>query len=433
MNRRVVVSGLGLVTPLGTGQAEFARNLFAGRCGIAPLSLFGTSPHASRVGATVVGFEPRDWVSLRNLRRMDRLSSMAAAAARMALDDAGLTIDAANRDRVGIVLGVAFGSTDVAVQFAGTLFGEGPQRVNPMLVPNTVMNAPAGHSAIELGLRGVSTTVNHQQASAEMALAYASTEIARGRADVVLAGGVDILSPFCFEILTRFRALSPTAGGREGARPFDRSRNGPVAGEGAGIVCLEAMPHAAARGATAYCELGGWGLSAAPAPLTGWPRSSRGPLLAMSRALRAAGIGREAVDYVCASANGGQDLDRLEAEALWTLFGVQARQPAVSSIKGALGESFSSGGIRAAAMALAIRQGMIPPTLGLRDPIRPLRFIRDSTCQAPIDCGLVNGFSFGGTFATLVFRSLGNKADFTAEKRVAFPPDRCKPPLERLP
>ena len=194
----------------------------------------------------------------------------------------------------------------------GTLFTEGPNFVSPILVPNTVMNAPAGHASIELGFRGINSTVNHHEASAETAIAYAAGEIQKGRADVLLAGGADIFSAFFFEILTRFKALSPVAGSEEGARPFDIQRNGPVVGEGAGVLCLESMTHALERGAIPYCEIGGWGLSSSPAPPTDWPEDPRGPVLAIQRALGVAGILPDQVDYVSASANGGRNLDRLE-------------------------------------------------------------------------------------------------------------------------
>jgi len=400
----VVVTGLGAVTPLGTGKAEFARNLFDGRCGIGPISTFDTARFPSRLGAQADGFNPKDHISIKNRRRMDRLSLMATAAARMALDDAGVSVTTANRDRVGIILGVTFGSTDVAARLVETLFTEGPRLVNPILVPNTVMNAPAGHAAIEIGLRGINSTVNHREASAETAIAYAAAEIRNGRSDVMLAGGADIFSAFFYEILARYKALSPGDGGIEGARPFDRQRNGFVVGEGAGVVCLESLAHARERGAASYCEIAGWGLSSSPAPPTDWPDDPRGPVLAMQRALHLSGTGPAQVDYVSASANGSSRLDRLEADALAELFGTLPDGPWIGSLKGALGESFSSGGIRAAAMALAFQEGALPPTLGLDDPLAPLNFVRGRSQAIPLGCGLVNGFSSGGTFVSLLMK-----------------------------
>lgn len=404
MSNRVVISGIGMVSPLGVGKKMFSQKLFSGDCGISEITAFSTSPFSSRLGAAVSDFTPRDFISVKNLRKMDRLSAMAAASARMALEDAGVVIDSFNRDRTGIVLGTAFGGSDVAAQFAGILFSEGPKMASPSLVPNTVMNAPAGHTSIELGFRGINSTVNHHEASAETAIAYAASEIIKGRADIMLAGGTEILSEFCFRILTNFKALSPANEGPEGARPFDILRNGPVAGEGAGVLCLEARAHAEARGARPYCEIAGWGLSSAPAPPTDWPSDPRGPILAVMRALKSAGIVPGDIDYVSAAASGGIKLDALEAEALSRIFASTAGKPYISSLKGAIGESFSSGGLRTAAMALSIKEGSIPPTVGLKDPIRPLRYVMGKKVDIPIKYALVNGFSSGGTFVSLVLK-----------------------------
>ncbi len=406
MNESVVITGIGMVTPLGTGKEVFAQRLFRGDSGISPITAFDTSRFFSRLGAQVHGFIPKDFISVKNLRRMDRISGMTAASARMAIEDAGFDIDAANRDRVGIVLGVSYGSTDVAAQFADILFTEGPAMASPMLVPNTVINAPAGHTSIELGFRGINSTVNHREASAETAIAYAAAEIKNGRADVLLTGGADIISEFFFEILTHFKAVSPVDGGAEGARPFDSLRNGPVIGEGAGVLCIETLSHAMARGATPYCEIAGWGLSSSPSPPTDWPSDPTGPILAMTRAFESAKITPGDIGYVSASANGGRKLDLLEAEALSAVFAGESQKPFISSIKGAVGESFSSGGIRTAAMAISIREQTLPPTLGLNTPIKPLPFILNIKKKAKIHYGLVNGFSSGGTFASIVLKRM---------------------------
>jgi 3-oxoacyl-[acyl-carrier-protein] synthase II len=406
MNERVVITGIGMVTPLGTGRDVFSQRLFRGDSGISPITAFDTSRFRTRLGAEVHGFLPRDFISVKNLRRMDRISSMAAASARMAIEDAGFGIDASNRDRVGIILGVSYGSTDVAAQFAGILFTEGPGSASPILVPNTVINAPAGHASIELGFRGINSTVNHREASAETAIAYAAAEIKNNRADVLLTGGADIISEFFLEILTHFKAVSPVDGGAEGPRPFDILRNGPVIGEGAGVLCIESMAHARARGATPYCEIAGWGLSSSPSPPTDWPSDPKGPILAMTRAMESAKITPGDIDYISASANGGRKLDFLEAEALSALFAGEKQMPFISSIKGAVGESFSSGGLRTAAMAISIKEETLPPTLGLEAPVKPLPFILNVKKEAGINYGLVNGFSSGGTFASLVLKRM---------------------------
>jgi 3-oxoacyl-[acyl-carrier-protein] synthase II len=410
VDNRVVITGLGLVTPLGVGRDDFARNLFAGQSGVGPITAFDTARFPSRRGAAVEDFDPRDFIALKNRRRMDRLSKMSAAAARMALEDAGIEVTAANRYRIGVVLGVVFGGTDVAARFLRSILDEGPNFASPMLVPNTVINAPAGHSAIELGLRGLNTTVNHREASAETAIAYAAQEIRKGRADAILTGGADIFSEFLFEILTHFKALAPLTEAEAGPRPFDLARRGPLIGEGAGILCLESRTHALERGAPLYGEIRGWGMSSAPAPPTAWPDSPHGPVLAMRRALAAAGLAPAQIDCVSASANGGMQLDRLEAAALSECFQAQGAAPYITSIKGALGESFSSGGIRTAAMALSLRHGVIPPTLGLHQPLQPLNFVQDTRVDAAVRFGLVNGFACGGTFVSLILQSCSEAA-----------------------
>ncbi len=405
MDSRVAVTGIGLVTPLGSDRDECLDRLLAGETAVGPVTGF-PSRH---LGAEVTGFRPGDVLSARNRRRMDRLSQMAAGAARMAVEDAGLPLDPDHRDRTGVLFGTAFGATDVVAGFARTLFTDGPKSVSPMMVPNIVMNAPAGHTAIELGVRGINATVNHREASAETAIAYAAAEIQRGRADAILAGGADLISPVMLEVLDRFDALAPADGSPAPARPFDRDRRGLVAGEGAGVMVLEPLNRAIERGAPVYGEIAGWGMSAAPAPPTDWPTDPRGPVLAIRRALSAAGIEPDRIDIVMASANGSRRLDRLEADALMDVFGDGSSAPQVTSIKGAVGDSFSSGGIRSALLLMAMARRMAPPTVGLESPIAPLPFV---TASQPLNAGdvvhgLVNGFAAGGTFVSLVLRHGG--------------------------
>lgn len=406
MNRRVVITGVGMVTPLGVGKTVFAEQLFSGACGIRSIRLFNASRFPAQSAAEIVGFTAKDFLRPTGIRRMDRLSQIIAASARMALDDAGLRVEPHNRDQIGVILGTCFGATDVAAQFGKVLFTEGPRRVNPILVPNTVMNAPAGHVAIELGVRGVNTTVNHREVAPETALTYAAAEIMRGRIEAALVGGGDILSEFCFNVLAHFHTLSPQNGGPEGLRPFDLQRNGTVLGEGAGIVCLETLEGALARGATPYCEIVGWGLSAAPVAKGGWPSEPSGPCLAISRALTAAGLTPGDIDYVCASANGGRQLDLLEADALRQVFSGTGSGPQITSLKGALGESLSSGGMRTTAMALALRQQSPAPIVGLSEPLADLRFVRKAAPKAAIRYGLQCGISSGGTFVAVIFKKM---------------------------
>lgn len=405
MMRRVVITGMGLVTPLGIGRQTVAEGLFAGKSGIRFIERFDTAPFSSHLGGEVRDFNPMDFIAARTFRRMDRFSQMVTAAARMAVEDARIDLATQDKSRLGIVMGTAFGATDVATQFAGTLFTEGPRRVNPILVPNTVMNAPAGHAAIELGLKGINSTVNHREASAETAIAYAAMQVRLGRADVILAGGGDILSPFFLTVLERFKALSPQGGGEEAARPFDRHRNGPVVGEGAALLCLESLESARSRGAAIFGEIAGWGMASAPAPTNDWPDDPTGMILAMQKAMTMAAVPPANIDAVYAAASGGIRSDRLEARALDHVFGQRPR-PVVTAIKGTLGENFASGGVRTAALALAMHGGMVPPTLGLTSSILSLDVVKSVARKMDLNRGLVNACASSGTFVSLLLRKI---------------------------
>jgi len=404
-SQRVVITGLGMVTPLGIGKEAFSERLFAGVGAISEVALFDTAAFPSHLAAEVTNFSPRDFISLKNLRRMDKLSLLTTAAARLALEDAGLVVNGANRDRTGIILGTSFGPTDVTAQLAEILIMKGPHFVNPSIVPNTVMNAPAGHASIELGFRGVNTTVVQYAVSAETALAYAVMEIRRGSADYILAGGADILSPFYYEALTKFRALSPLDGGPEGCRPFDKARNGAVAGEGCGLLCLESLASALKRGRRPYCEITGVGMGSSPTAPMDWPRDPAGATRTLRRTLTNAGLAAGDIQAISAAANGGGILDAMEAAAYGEMFTGAEGGPLITSLKGAIGESFSGGGIRACALALSMEQGALPPTVGLSDPLRPLAFVRGKTKTMNIEHAMLAGISFGGTYVHAIFSS----------------------------
>lgn len=401
--QRVVVTGIGMVTPLGIGREAFGRRLFAGETGIAEIKSFDTSSLPSHLGAEVKNFNPRDFISVKNMRRMDKISLMAAASARLALEDAGFQVTTENRDRVGIVLGTAFGATDITAQFLQTLFTGGPAAVNPILVPNTVMNAAAGHTSIELGFRGVNTTVTHFAVSAENAIAYATAEIRRGTADFIFAGGADILSEFYYKSLTKFRALSPRNKAQEACRPFDKERNGMIVGEGCGIICLESLQSAIARGRKPYCEIKGVGMGSSPTKPNQWPQNPDGIKKTFSRALKNAGTSIDDIQAIFAAANGDMVLDAVEAEAYAEIFDNVEKKPFITSIKGATGESFSSGGIRACALSLSMEKNILPPTVGLTNPLQPLAFVTQEKKELAIDSATLAGISFGGTYTYLIF------------------------------
>ncbi len=402
MSKRVVITGAGVVSSLGVGIRPFMERLVAGDSGVRDIETFDTSGLPSHRAALLTNFNPKEIINPKSIRKMDDLSRTAVVATRLAADDANIVIDEENRDRTGIILGTAFGATDISIMYARTLFTEGPTLFNPLHVPNTVMNAPAGHTSIELGFRGFNSTINHKESSAETAVGYAYDLIRKGAADVMFAGGTDILSPLLFEVLTKFSALSRSDGAPEGARPYDKKRNGAVAGEGAGVICLESLEHAERRGADVYAEVTGFGMSSSPAPSTDFPEDPKGYVLAIRRSLAAAGLLPDRIDYISGAANGGLRLDALEAAAISSVFGADPKGVPVSSIKGAVGEVFGGGGIRAAVLAASIKDGVIPPVVGLSEPIAPLNFVTEKK-KTTIQNALLCGVSSGGTYVALVF------------------------------
>jgi 3-oxoacyl-(acyl-carrier-protein) synthase len=265
------------------------------------------------------------------------------------------------------------------------------------------MNAAAGHTSIELGFRGANTTITHFAVSAENAIAYAAAEIRRGTADFIFAGGVDILSEFYYKSLTKFHALSPQNGGIETCRPFDKERNGMIAGEGCGIICLESLQSAISRDRKPYCEIKGAGMGSSPTKPTTWPQNSEGIKRTWTRALKNSGTSITDIQAVFASANGDKILDAVEAEAYDETFDASEKKPFITSIKGATGESFSSGGIRACALALSMGKNILPPVVGLTNPVRPLVFVTGEKKELEINNAALAGISFGGTYAYLIF------------------------------
>jgi 3-oxoacyl-[acyl-carrier-protein] synthase II len=402
MTAKVGITGIGWITPFGRDIDQVFGRLLIGESAVESITEFDTSDLPCHLGAEVKDFKPLDLISARNLRKMDKNSSMAASAAKLALADAGLEVGEDNRDRIGVVLGVAYGAVEVSVRLAETIFTGGPRQANPLIVPNVVMNAPAGHTSIELGLRGINTTFNHNGAAAETALAYAAAEVGRGRADAVICGGSDVMSRFFHEALCRFWALSGSRGGSEAARPFDRDANGFAPGEAAGVVVVERIDDALARGRRPYAELSGWGLTSTPASITDWPADSDGAVRCLEQALDMAGLAPGDVDAVWASANGNPKLDRMEADALARVFGQWGVK--VAAVKGALGESFSSGGLRTALAALSLVRGQLPPAVGAARPIDGVDLVLAPQEGLDPRAALVTGLAAGGTNAAVVLK-----------------------------
>ncbi len=420
MPERVVVTGVGVVSPLGS-QPAFWQRLCAGATGIAPIADADVATDLPRLEARARDWNARDHVRAALLRRMDRCSQMIVAACRMALVDAELELTGRDAEEAGIVVGTAFGNLSESEEFLRGLFAKGPGLANPLTFPNLVLNAPAGYVAIDLGIRGPNLTVVRGEASGEAALAQAWDTIVTGQAEVLLAGGGDELAPITRRIYTELGLLSPDDGGEEWSSPFDRRRNGFVVGEGAAMLVLESARHAAARGARILAELVGHTSEHLAASPHDWPplavaahaEGTRRDLAALgfppdARAARTA-LSRpaDATILVVSCANSTPHLDRVEAMRLAAILGETSAQTIVTSLKGAVGEFGAAGALGAAAAVLALAHGDVPRmgALGIPDPECTLMLAdRRTPIPRALEAALVTATPRGGGTITLLFR-----------------------------
>ncbi|NWG03618.1 MAG: beta-ketoacyl-[acyl-carrier-protein] synthase family protein [Syntrophaceae bacterium] len=401
--RRVVISGLGIVSSIGVGKEAFWENCLQGVSGIKPIQGFDVSPYRSRLGGQLPEIDFKAFINPVNLRRMDRIGKIVVSAVRLAMDDSKLHLKEEDSDRIGISIGTGLGSANTVDQFFRSLLKEGPLGATPLLFQTAVPNAITSHCAIEYGIKGVNITFSHKESSAEMAIAFAYHLLKEGRADIIFAGGGDELSEPLYHVYSMLGALSPGKGrGVEGMRPFDQDRNGIVLGEGSGILVLETLEHAKKRGTKIYAEIAGVGLSGSTDGLLQYDSQGN----SMARAMSLAAKELQNVDYISAAANSTPDLDRVEAFAIKKVFGERTKEISVSSLKSMLGEFDGSGGIRACALASSLYYEMIPPTIGTKhvDPQCNLNLVLHRPERKTIRSALLNGFSNGGSNISLGFR-----------------------------
>jgi 3-oxoacyl-[acyl-carrier-protein] synthase II len=409
---RVVVTGLGIVGPLGIGWEETWRAALAGRSGAGPITRFDASALHCRIACEAGDFEPTDFIERRAARRMDRASQMAVAAARLALDDAGLEIEG-DGYRAGAVIATGNGGSETFEEHHAALLERGPERASPLMVPVMIVSMSAGQVSMQLGLRGPTTAVVTACASANHGIGDAAATIRRGAADVMLAGGTEAgVTPFCMAGLDATRALSRRNDDPAGAsRPYDAGRDGFVAAEGAGVLVLESLEHARERGAEVVCEVRGYGASADAYHLTDPEPSGRWQLAAMRQALATGGLEPEDVDYVNAHGTSTPSGDPVEITAIRQLVGDErAAQVTVSSTKSMHGHGMgAAGGFEAVLTALAIREGTIPPTINLHelDPAcAGVDHVANEARRATVRVALSNSFGFGGHNAVLALSGM---------------------------
>lgn len=407
--RRVVITGMGTVNPLGNTLAETWSNALAGKSGIGPITKFDTAGFMTTIAGEVKNFDPLKFVSSKKLRRLDDFIVYAIASSLMAVDDAGLVIDEGNADRTGIILGTAIGGLQTIEREKVTVMQSGPRRMSPTAIPAVLANLAPGNVAIILGIKGpISCTVT-ACAAGNNALADAARTIVDGYADVMIAGGTDAaVCPLAVAGFNAMRALSTRNHEPERAsRPFDSERDGFIISEGAAVLVLEELSSAIERGARIYAEIAGSASTCDAYHIAAPPPGHPGAARCMELALRDGGISPGDVDYINAHGTSTPLNDVYETEAIKAVFGDYARLPAVSSTKSMTGHMLgAAGGIEAIFTAKAIEEGVVPPTINLDnpDPLCDLDFTPHRPARREINAALSNSFGFGGVNSVILFK-----------------------------
>lgn len=407
--RRVAVTGMGMVTPIGSGKEEFWQGLLKGRSGIRKVTAFDAGSYPCQIAGEVPDFDPACYMEKREAKKMDRFTQFGAAAALMAWRDAGLDRDEIDRDAAGVFVGSGIGGIRTIEEQYSLLLEKGPRRVSPFLVPALIANMAAGYISILLLLRGPNSTAATACASSNHAVGDAYRVIQRGEAEIMVAGGAEAaISEIAFAGFCSARALSTRNDEpAQASRPFDRKRDGFVMGEGAGIVILESLDHALKRGAHIYAELAGYGMSADAYHITAPDPEGAGAVLSMQRALESASLAPEAVDYINAHGTSTEYNDRIETLAIKKTFGRHASSLAVSSTKSMTGHLLgAAGAVELIATLLCIEHQTVHPTINYEfpDPDCDLDYVPNRARAMKIDVALNNSFGFGGTNATLVVK-----------------------------
>jgi 3-oxoacyl-[acyl-carrier-protein] synthase II len=408
--RRVVVTGMGCVTPLGCDLESTWAAAAAGRSGVRRITRFDAGEHASRIAGEVPDGWNLDDLPAKDVRRFDRFLAFALVAAREALGDARLDLAAVDRDRVGVAIGTGIGGLQTLADQDRILRDRGPRRVSPFLIPMVIGNAASGSVSLRFGLRGPNLCHTSACATGSHALGEAARWIQRGDADVVVAGGAE--APVTELGVAGFAAMKALSTRNDeparASRPFDRGRDGFVIAEGAGVLVLESLAHARRRGARVRAELAGYAATSDAAHLTLPDAEGEGARRCMRLALADAGLGPEAIDWVNAHATGTPSGDPIEAAAIRGLLGPHAERVPVSATKSMTGHLLgAAGAVEAILCVRAIETGVIPPTTNLDDPdpACELRHVGPKALEAPVRAALSNSFGFGGTNAALVLRA----------------------------
>lgn len=409
MKKRVVITGLGAVTPVGIGKDEMWQSLMEGKSGIARITRFDPTDYSTQIAGEVKNFDYSLYVDKKEGKRMDRFSHLAIAAAKLAIEDAKLDLSIEDKDRIGTCIGSGIGGVETLHDQYKALFDKGPGRVSPFFVPMMISNMAAGQVSITFGLNGPNTAVVTACASGTNCIGDAFKVIQRGDADMMIAGGTEAaVSPIAVAGFCSMKAMSTRNDDPEKAsRPFDKERDGFVMGEGAGIVVLESLEHALARGAHIYAEVSGYGANADAYHITAPAPEGEKATDCMRLALKDAGIEPEQVDYINAHGTSTPMNDRNETLAVKRLFGEHAYKLAMSSTKSMTGHLLgAAGGIETIICALSIQNSMLPPTINYTTPDEEmdLDYVPNVARKANVNVALSNSFGFGGHNATILLK-----------------------------
>ncbi|MFA9560901.1 MAG: beta-ketoacyl-ACP synthase II [Nitrospirota bacterium] len=406
--RRVVVTGLGLVTPLGIGVPKTWEKLCQGQSGIGPISRFDASQYSVRIAGEVKNFDPANFIEKKEVKKMDTFIHFAVAASQEAVDDAKLVVTSDNADRVGVYIGAGIGGLPAIEHYHKILLERGPDRVSPFFIPMVIINLASGQVAIRFGAKGPNACTVTACATGNHCIGDGFRLIQRGEADVMIVGGTE--STICSTAVAGFaaaKALSRRNDEPEKAsRPFDKDRDGFVIGEGAGVLIIEELEHARARGARIYAEVIGYAMNSDAFHITAPPEDGAGAVKCMEQALKDGGVSKSSVGYI--NAHGTSTFaDQVETQVIKKVFGEQAYSIPVSSTKSMTGHLLgAAGGIEAVFSILALQQGIIPPTINLDnpDPGCDLDYVPHKSRVCSFDVAISNAFGFGGVNACLVFR-----------------------------
>jgi 3-oxoacyl-[acyl-carrier-protein] synthase II len=408
-NRRIAITGLGIISPLGIGIEKNWEAVSHGKSGIAPITRFDTTDFASRIAGEVKDFNPEDFIDKKELKKMDTFLHYSLAAGKMAIEDSGLVIDDENAERVGVLVGSGLGGLMTIEKYHSILLEKGPKKISPFFIPMLIVNLAPGHISMHFGCKGPNSSIVTACATGNHSIGEAFRIIQRGDADAMIAGGVEAtITPLAVGGFCAMKALSTKNDEPEKAsRPFEKDRDGFVMAEGAGILVLEEMEKAKKRGAKIYAEIIGFGCNADAYHITAPSPNGEGAARCMNLALKDAGLSPEDIDYINAHGTSTQMNDISETQGMKTVFKEHAKKVAISSTKSMTGHLLgAAGGVESVFSILAIQNGVIPPTINYEtpDPECDLDYVPNQARQQNTKTAMSNSFGFGGTNATLIFK-----------------------------